>query len=381
VNNKLWRAVSLQIGTIIGAGIFGLPYAIAHAGLPLGVFYLVFLTIISLLVNLAYAEVILRTPGDHQLTGYSRLYLRRAGTVLGSMALMAGSYGALLAYTAQMGKFASLLSSTLNTDFFFSLAIFSFAVLAVVSGLKRISQLESLIVPGIITVVFLVIILGLKEFEFGNIPLGFNDLGAAITPYGVIFFALSGTSVIPEVEEVLRDKRQLMKKAMLLGTLVPAVIYLVFTLVIIGISGAATSADAVSGLQPFLPLFIIKIGALLGLLTMFSSFLTLSYVLKEMFYRDFGLNTSLAWLLSFGPPLALFLLGTRGFIRILEVSGSLMGGLTGIIIMQLFLQAKKEGQRESPLDLSLPHWVIVLICLVFVGGMAYEVIPMIVRLL
>lgn len=379
MDNKLWRAISLQIGTIIGAGIFGLPYAIAHAGLPLGIFYLGFLSLVCLLVNLAYAEVILRTPGDHQLTGYSRLYLGRAGTVLATMALMAGSYGALLAYTAQMGRFVSLLVATSNTDLEFSLAIFALAAMAGFFGLRRVSQLESLMVPGIIAVVVLVVLMGLHQFSLSNLNMGFDSFTTALAPYGVIFFALSGAAVIPEVEEALRDRHQLMGKAVVWGTLLPALIYFVFMVVIVGISGSNTSTDAISGLQPFLPVPVVKIGALLGVLAMFSSFLTLGFVLQEMFYRDFNLSHFLSWLSSFAPPLCLFLFGARSFIRILEVSGSVMGGLTGVLIMQLFLRAKKEGQRESPLSLKLPLPVIVVICLVFIGGIMYELMPLVAR--
>lgn len=376
MKTKLFRAISLQVGTIIGAGVFGLPYAISHAGLSLGLFYLFFLTGISLLVNLAYTEVILRTPGDHQLTGYSRLYLGRFGTVLGMLCLMAGSYGAILAYTTQMGKFFGLLVSTQNLDAVYSLIFFALAAAAVFLGLKRISQLEVLVVPGIMVMIGLIIFIGMPHFSFDNFSFGFDSLAAALSPYGVIFFALSGTAVIPEIEEVLRNQHKLVKKAVSWGVVIPALVYLIFALTVIGVSGKLTSQDAISGLEIFLPGGAVKIGALLGILAMFSSFLTLGYVLKEMFYRDFKFNSVVAWVASLLPPLILFGMGARSFVKILEVTGGLMGGLVGILIMIMFVRAKKIGARQPPFSLKIPLVVIVLICLVFAGGILYQLAPL-----
>ncbi|MBU1110258.1 hypothetical protein KKB83_01425 [Patescibacteria group bacterium] len=373
MKGKFPRAILLQIGAVIGAGIFGIPYAVTHAGLPLGIFYLLFLTGVTLLINLAYAEVILRTPGDHQLTGYGRLYLGRIGTFLAFLSLITGAYGAILAYTTQTGKFLTLLLGTSGTDIIFGLLIFALAAIGVILGLKKVSQMESIIVPGIVILILLITFLGLPHFSKNNLVGGTDNLMVALAPYGVIFFALSGSTVIPEMEELLRNKHTSLKKAVVWGTLIPALIYLLFTLTVVGICGKTTSPDAIPGLIQFLPTGIIKIGALLGVLAMFSSFLILGYVLKEMFYRDFRMSSLLSWGLSFAPPLVLFLLGARDFVKILGITGGIMGGLTGILIILIYLKARKVGEKEPPFALNLSLPLLVLMCLVFAGGIVYEI--------
>jgi len=42
-NKRVYFAVSSLVGTIVGAGIFGIPYVLIKAGFFVGIFYLIFL--------------------------------------------------------------------------------------------------------------------------------------------------------------------------------------------------------------------------------------------------------------------------------------------------------------------------------------------------
>ena len=72
----------LLAGTIIGAGIFALPYVFAKAGLVAGFFYLALGGIAYTVVHLMYADVIMRTRSAHRFPGYAGLYLGRFGFIL-----------------------------------------------------------------------------------------------------------------------------------------------------------------------------------------------------------------------------------------------------------------------------------------------------------
>ena len=54
-------------------------------------------------------------------------------------------------------------------------------------------------------------------------------------PYGVILFALVGTPAIPEMQEVLGAEKKRMKKAIIIGSCIPIILYVLFTLVIMGL--------------------------------------------------------------------------------------------------------------------------------------------------
>lgn len=368
--NNFGRALFLQVGSTIGAGIFGLPYTVARAGWLPALIYLVFLSLAVLLINLAYTEVILSSRGDHQLTGYGQIYAGRKGLILATLTLMISSYGALLAYMIQMGSFAAFILQQPQRAFHFSLLFYALAALIVVGGLQRIAQIETLIVPLIIAAISFLAFFGLAQFSWQRIPLWSNKSVDLFLPYGVWLFALGGASIIPEVEEVLRREHFRLRRTILWGTLIPAGLYGFFAFVVAGISGLNTSSDGISGLAGHFPLFLLNIVALLGILTMFSSFLALAYVLKEMYFRDGHFPLLLAWVLTLSPPLLLFILGARSFIRILEISGGIIGGLTGVLVIWLYGIVRRQGRQH--LVLRLPRSIIILLALIFFGGIVYE---------
>src|SRR3989338_6323757 len=74
-NRQFFLSVSTLIGTVIGIGIFGVPFVFAKSGFLTGVLFLIILTAITLIIHLAFGEIILRTNGNHQITGYAEAYL------------------------------------------------------------------------------------------------------------------------------------------------------------------------------------------------------------------------------------------------------------------------------------------------------------------
>ena len=56
-------ATATLIGTIVGVGIFGVPYVVAKSGFLLGLLFLFGLGGVALLLHLFYGEIVLRTPG------------------------------------------------------------------------------------------------------------------------------------------------------------------------------------------------------------------------------------------------------------------------------------------------------------------------------
>jgi len=366
MNSKTFRAIAVLIGTVIGAGIFGIPYVVAQIGFFPGLIYLFFLALVVLFLNLLYGEVILRTPGDRQLSGYAEIYLGKTGKFLASLAVFISVYGALLAYLIKTGEFLNLIFNGYN-PIFFSLLFFIFTSLALFFGLKSISFLEGLLVSFLLILIVLISFLGATEINLTNFTsLNLNFL---FLPYGVILFAFFGASVIPEMEEILREQTKQLKKAIIIGSLIPLLVYLLFTSLVVGICGPLTSDDAVFGLVGFLPDWIIRLGALLGVLAMSTSYLTLGYVLREVWRRDFKKPKMVSFFLAILPSLILFLLGAKNFIQVLGLTGALMGGLEGILIIFIFLRAKKIGQRQPAYSLRPPVFLLIILIFIFLIGM------------
>lgn len=366
---KDFKAIAILVGTTIGAGMFGIPYVISQIGFVPGLIYLLLLGGLVLILNLAYGEVILRTPGDHQIAGYVNVYLgksREMYNTLVTIVVFTSLYGALLAYLIKIGEFVSLLLGV-NAPTIFSFLFFLLAYFIVYYGLKAVSSYQLYLVGFLLILVAVIAVLGVGKIQTENL-MGSN-LSAILIPYGVLLFALSGNSVIPEMEEVLRKEPKKLKKSIIIGTIIPLLSYLVFAVMVVGVCGRLTSDDAVSGLLLFLPDHIIKLGTVLGILTMGTSFLSSVYILKETWQRDYKVPKKTAFALAAFPALILLLLGANEFIRVLEFSGAISGGLAGILILLMFQEAKKKGKRKPAFSFKIPKILISLLYVVFALGM------------
>jgi amino acid permease len=100
----LSEAVFLITGVTIGAGILGLPYAIAQVGLGIGLIYIVALGVVMLLLNLMIGEVVAETKKPLQIAGLAEVYIGRWAGYLLVITTIIGSYGALVAYVVGEGE-------------------------------------------------------------------------------------------------------------------------------------------------------------------------------------------------------------------------------------------------------------------------------------
>ena len=146
--------------------------------------------------------------------------------------------------------------------------------------------------------------LSLPKINLSSIPLFRKEF--LFLPYGIVFFALQGSSAIPLQREMLEGKEEYLKKAILWGTLIPTVIYLLFAFIVGGVSGEATTPDAVSGLYSYLGFSVVFLLSLVGVFAVSTSFLSLGTSLFEIFHYDFRVSKLLSWLLVIVPPYFLF---------------------------------------------------------------------------
>src|SRR3989338_4344759 len=91
-NKKLLIAITTLMGTIIGAGMLGIPYVVAKAGLLYGLLLIIILGLAFLFINLFVGEIVLRTKDQHQLAGYAEKYLGPIGKKIVGISLFISLY-------------------------------------------------------------------------------------------------------------------------------------------------------------------------------------------------------------------------------------------------------------------------------------------------
>ena len=370
---KFFKALSVFAGTIIGVGIFGLPYIASQAGFFVVVLYFLLIVGIAITIHLMYGRVALGVKTLHRLPGYARKYLGFPWGKIAFLIIGLGITGALLAYLIVGGEFLNLFFAPYfgGNALIYTLLFFSVGALLIFRGIKSISQIE---------IVLLIVFFGIlitfftKAFPFIDTNyLASIDLKFLALPYGVILFALWGSPLIPEIKEILGGDSKALKRVIISGILLAAITYLFFIFVVFGASGPHTSKEAISGLAFTLGDNIIRLGFIFGIITCFTSFITLGLTLKKVFWYDFGLSKNLSWLITCFFPLFLFLIGLREFIDIIGLTGAMAIGCEGILIVFLYkaFLKKKFSQKMNPLFYILPIF--------FVLGIAFEIFYFIIR--
>jgi len=370
-NRHFYAAIATLIGTVIGAGVLGIPYAIARAGFITGLINIVILGVAVLILYLFMGEIVLRTRGNHQLTGYAEKYLGKTGKKLMVFAMIFGIYGALLAYLIGEGEALGAIFGTSNF-LPFSIAFFIIVSTLIYKGLSAIENSELIMSTMVVAIIIIISAYAIPRIDVSNLSSFYPS--KLFIPFGVILFALSGTIAIPEMKEELIHNKELLKKAIIIGALTPTVLYLFFSLVIVGSMGLGTTEIATTGLTQILGQKMFALGNLFAVLAMATSFLTLGLALKQMYHYDYHLSKNISWLLTIIPPLILFFVLKKGFVGIIGITGGIAMGLEGILVVLMYRKAKKLGTRKP--EYSLPQSSIIefALILIFIMGIVYTLL-------
>jgi len=365
MNKKLFAAIATLCGTIIGAGFLGIPYVASKSGFIIGLFWIVVLGLVMLYVKLCIGEVILRTKGRHQLTGYAEKYLGKTGKILMFFAMFFGIYSALVAYLIGQGESLSFLFfGNIGNTLLMGIVFFALMGFLTYQGFNALKKWESVAMIIVLSVIFLIFVYFSPNIKLENLS-GFNPSNFFV-PFGVVLFALLGTAAMPEVERILFREEKLLKKTVVIGSLIPIIVYIIFTLVVVG---SFVQIPEVSTLA------LGKIFVFLGIITMFTAYFSISIAIRDMYRFDFGLSRTKSWFLANAAPFILFLLiqifGLASFIQILNMGGIVAGGLTAITVLLMNYKAKKFGNRNPEYEIKINWLIIILLSLLFIAGVVF----------
>jgi amino acid permease len=374
VSKNYILAVATLFGAITGAGFFAVPYVIAHAGAIIFLVYLPILVAIQTLLHLLFARLILSTKTAHRLPGYVEIYAGKKYKSAVSFFSLISGFGALLAYVILGGNFLyGLLSPYFGGSLImYSLALFSLEALIVLADIKLIAGIELVLGGFLIITVGLITAKSFFHLDWHNY-MAF-DWRQALLPYGPIFFAVAGDAAIPEVCRLLSREKEKIKSAIVWGTVLPAIVLAVFVLTIVGVTGAGTTADTLTGLRGVFSDGIISLALVFGVITIFTSALVMMQAVREIFWWDFKINKNIAWAFAFLLPAILFLFNFTNLTAVISVTGAVMGGILGVVLVLLLPLVQKNPQQKSVLTASISRPWAVALCLLFVVGLASELV-------
>ena len=364
-------AVGSLIGTIIGAGVFGIPYVVAKSGVLSSLFYFLILGFLVLFLHLFFGEIVLRTKKEHRLIGYAQHYLGEKVKILVTISVILGTVGALLAYIILGGEFLKIIFPYPFSSLQFSLILWAILSLFVFLGMKSIAPFELLMNIGLFGAFLLIFIFSFPKIESSNFV--FFNKEYLFLPFGIFLFSLIGWNAVPEIEKILIKKENL-KKVIFYSLIISTIFYFLFGLIISGVTGPQTTGEPFTGLLPFLGKKIIVLGGIFGLLAVSTSFLILANYLKNTFLLDYHLPYFPSFFLASFLPLGLFLAGIREFIAVIAFVGTFVGLIEGIVIALIYKKVKKIGERIPEYSLKIPNFLIYLTILILILGTLSQII-------
>ena len=355
-------SIALLSGTIIGVGLFSLPYIAMRNGIFLTLAYLLFLGFIAIVVHRFFCEVSLKTPDFLRLSGFAKIHLGTLGEKVALGSTIFGFFGAIIAYLIVGGEFLRELLQPLlgGSDILYTFFYFFFGAILIYFGVKAISKVELF---GLILFFLLLVILSFKgsySFDLNNLNL-FPKGGSFFLPYGAVLFSLWGASLIPEAEEMLGERKKILKKIIPFAILIPIIIYIIFIFLVVGISGSETTQSSLVGLKTFISSEVFRIFLIFGILATFTSFISIGLTLKKVFCYDLKIRKDLSWAITCFLPFFLFLMGIRSFIDVIGLVGGVAMGIDAILILLMYRKIKKS-------------FAVFPLMAIFLGGIIYEVI-------
>jgi|AntRauTorckE6833_2_1112554.scaffolds.fasta_scaffold00512_10 amino acid permease len=369
---SLWQAVALIVSSTIGAGIIGLPYAIAKVGPLLGVLYILGFGLLMMYMNLLIGEIAIKTNQDLQLVGLVKKYLGSWGKYLMMGIMYLTIFGVLTIYIIGAGNgLAALLP---GTSFMWSLIFFGGGSIVVFTGMDTLKSVELFLMA---TIFIVVILLSLASVPALHAPhFTYINFAQMLVPYGVVLFSFHSSTSIPEAHVLVKNKNSDFKKAIIYSSIISIVIYSIFSLVVIGVTGVNTTQVATIGLGNALGKTVHVLGNIFALLAMGTSFLIGAISLRDSIHWDFSIKLKWASLITCIVPLIIFIAGLREFVKAIDIVGGVLVSMELLLMIAVYWKAQHVGQRTHPTEVLAKHAhaLLAILLVAFAIGMTYSVI-------
>lgn len=267
----LREALAINIGAIIGAGIFvisGLATGIAG---PATIIAILIGGFISILTGLSYAQLSYVYPLEGGSYEYARkIYGSFPGLVVGLMFIVSSIVGGTLVALSFGSYFASIFGSSLSVPLIAAALI---AALGVVNyfGVKSTADMSLILTLIKVLILVFFIIIGIFFIHPQNYtPFLPNGYGSLFEASAFIFFSYTGFARVTSLGEEVKNPKKTIPQSIIYSIVISTIIYALVIVVLIGIVPYGSVANSQSPLQYAIHQatgnalfgFIVSIGAL-----------------------------------------------------------------------------------------------------------------------
>jgi APA family basic amino acid/polyamine antiporter len=244
----LWSAVAINVGAIIGGGIFVVTGIVAgYAGSAL-IVSMVIAGVIAFITTLSFAKLTAWQPVEGSVYEYGRqLVSPYAGFLAGWMWMVANTFTGA-AVSLGFAYYLTAAFPSLPTGYVAAALCLAFTALNLV-GARESASVNNVLVVIKLAILGFFVVFGVFHVSDSNfIP--FVPLSSGVL-YGAffIFFAYGGFARVAVVAEEVKDAKRNVPRAMLLSLGISMVVYILVGLVAVGLLGPVGLAGSPSPLS------------------------------------------------------------------------------------------------------------------------------------
>ncbi|EXB54671.1 hypothetical protein L484_022533 [Morus notabilis] len=362
---SLSSAVFLVAGTTIGAGILAILAVTQESGFLASAITCIFCWVYMVVTGLLIAEVNVNTmcelgSGGVSLVSMAMRTLGKAGVQISSWSYIFIHYALLIAYVARS---SDILTNYLHIPLWESATLFTLVLGGICySGSQRfIGAINGVLVFGIIISFAALVAVASGDLHWDALLKA--NFQAAPMSIPIIMLSFVYQNVVPVICTNLEGNLSKIRTAIILGTAIPLLLFLVWTAVILGtITSLEIGSDKM--IDPLQQLRssngavgpIVEVFSLLAIATSYIGFvLGLSDFLADLLKLPVGRGSALPYLLTLVPPLALSLLDPEIFFKALDFAGTY-----GVLVLFGIIPAAmswSDRYSASTLSTGLPQLV------------------------
>ena len=355
--NKFITSIFLITSTIIGLGVFVLPYTLANSGFYFWIWFLI-VPFLIFIVHLAYSEIIFQIEEKHNLPGLAEKILGKKWKNLVWLIDFLGILFVFASYYLALSKFTNLIFS-FNNSLIIQLLYAVLVIFIILFPINPFSKIESALAFLMILIFLYLSFYFLPQVNLSNFKIEFINPWLS---YGVLIFAYTGYSSLQMVYDIIGKNKKTMLWVNLASILLVTFLYLLFIISIYGTFGVNVSSTTLENLKDISAKYITVIVSLLAILNILTTFIALAFYLKRGLIFDYNINPVLAWLFIGLSLITIPFLGLENIAKLVSLTGSIFLGFNLFILFLSYLKLKNY------IYFKIPKFLVIILMILLAFG-------------
>ncbi|QRN41480.1 MAG: tyrosine transporter TyrP [Neisseriaceae bacterium] len=360
-NNKILGSVFIVSGTAIGGGMVAMPIVLSGVGFITSTLILLMMWGLMCYSALLMVELYQYHSPCHTPTQIAEYYLGKPGKIILLVSMLTMMFALIAAYIAGGGELFQVIGGLYFDNhipgYIYSILMIGILAIFLVLGTNKVDILNKLLFTLKISVLILILFSMLSFVRVGNLDSLPDSNFVVLVSLPLIFTAFGFHTCIQSLEIYLEGNRSKVRKVMIIGSVIPLIVYVFWMLVILGSLDSATlngiiraggGVDSISlTIRQLLGNPYIEIGVkVFVLLAILTSFLGVSlgafdYISTGLKINEQILGRLTATIITFFIPVLFVAFYPKGFLKALGFAAIAFSLMTLVIPSLMVWQERK----------------------------------------